>query len=281
VKWQHIEPKPGEFHWDVADAQIDRVLKEGVHVAALLPPFPSADWSSTAPDALPATGYPGVRLRQAFAPKDPAELGRFIGQAVERYKNRIHVWDFLNEPIYTDYSLPAGLSKKYGGKGYTPADYAALLKIAAAAMHKADPGCEVLGGIGSGPLNMTREVIEAGCLRYADLFNLHIYPGARSPEGYAADMDTLLEFMDAHGGRKPVWITEFSYYGTDDFPRRPFFPSPSAWSEPRLLRRLHRAVLRHHARARCREDIHPRRRQWPGESAELRVRPVRRPRRAA
>jgi hypothetical protein len=41
--------------------------------------------------------------------------------------------------------------------------------------------------------------------------------------------------MDARGGRKPIWITEFSYYGCDDLPRRPFCPAARAWAEERLL----------------------------------------------
>jgi hypothetical protein len=47
-------------------------------------------------------------------------------------------------------------------------------------------------------------------------------------------MDKLLTRMDAAGGRKPIWITEFSYYGTDDLPRRPFIPGANSWSEQRL-----------------------------------------------
>jgi hypothetical protein len=41
--------------------------------------------------------------------------------------------------------------------------------------------------------------------------------------------------MDAAGGRKPIWITEFSYYGTDDLPRKPFVPRSNNWAEGRLL----------------------------------------------
>ncbi len=48
-----------------------------------------------------------MRARQAWAPKDPQELADFIERAATRYKDRIHIWEFLNEPIYTDYALPA------------------------------------------------------------------------------------------------------------------------------------------------------------------------------
>ena len=71
LKWQHMEPAKGEYHWELADAQIDRVLRQGCSVLPLLPPFPSADWSSEAPLTISTKGYPGVRARQAWAPKDP------------------------------------------------------------------------------------------------------------------------------------------------------------------------------------------------------------------
>ena len=69
LKWQHIEPSQGEFHWERSDVQIDRVLRDGVCVLPLLPPFPSAGWNSDAPDSLAAgTTYPANRLRVSFAP---------------------------------------------------------------------------------------------------------------------------------------------------------------------------------------------------------------------
>ena len=235
LKWQHMEPAKGDYHWGLADAQIDRVLREGNSVLPLLPPFPSADWSSEAPLTISAKGYPGVRARQAWGPKDPRELAGFIERATARYKDRIHIWEFLNEPIYTDYALPAKPNDQSGTRTYSPADYVALLKTASAAMRKVDPACKVIGGIAGGPRQMTQEVLDAGILKHIDFFNLHIYPYLRAPEAYASEMAELVKRMDASGGRKPIWITEFSYYGVDDLPRRPFTPQPDAWAEERLL----------------------------------------------
>ncbi len=235
LKWQHMEPAKGEYHWELADAQIDRVLGEGASVLPLLPPFPSADWSSEAPLTISTKGYPGVRTRQAWGPKDPTELAGFVERATARYKDRIHIWEFLNEPIYTDYALPGRLTGQSAARTYRPEDYVALLETATTAMRRAAPSCKVIGGIAGGPLELTREVIEAGILKHIDLFNLHIYPGLRAPEAYMGEMDELLGRMDANGGRKPIWVTEFSYYGTDTLPRRPFIPQPDAWAEERLL----------------------------------------------
>lgn len=234
LKWQDMEPTPGEYRWGVAETQIDRILRLGPRVQALLPPFPSADWCSEAPPGLPTTGYPGERLRQAWAPKDPALLGEFTRQAVERLKGRVNVWEFLNEPLYTDYALPGRGYTQYGGKRYGVADYVALLRVAAAGMKRADPACRVIGGVASGPAYLTRELMDAGILDLVDILNLHIYPGARAPESFLPEMDALNAEMKRHGKPKPIWITEFSYYGADDLPRKPFVPG-NDWAEQRLL----------------------------------------------
>ena len=76
-------------------------------------------------------------------------------------------------------------------------------------MKGADPKCRVIGGLGGGPRQMTRELIDAGILGQIDILNLHMYPGLRAPETFVDEMDALLAMMDVHGGRKPIWITEF------------------------------------------------------------------------
>ncbi len=238
LRWQAIEPSPGRIDWSFADREMDSI---GTSIVALLPPFPSAQWSSEAAADLPTTGYPGIRIREAWAPKDPQKLGDYVAVAVKHYKAsstpgrpQIRTWEFLNEPIYTDYALPAKGKTRYGGKGYEVADYVALLKIAAQRMHAEDPGCKVIGGAAAPPGALSKAMIEGGCLQHVDIFNLHDYP-TRQPESFAAPMDDLLAAMDKHGGRKPIWITEFSYYGDDDPPRTPFLPGENAWAEQRLL----------------------------------------------
>ena len=54
-------------------------------------------------------------------------------------------------------------------------------------MKQGNPACKVMGGVASGPNHLTRELMDAGILPLVDLFNLHIYPGARAPEGYLAE----------------------------------------------------------------------------------------------
>ncbi len=234
IKWQDMESEPGVWHWGIADTQINRVRAQKVNLMALLPPFPSANWSSEAPIDFPQAG-PGSRLRQAWAPKDPSLLDEFIQRAADRYKGKVMYWEFLNEPIFTDYSLPGSGVGGYPGRRYTVEDYVNLLKGAAAAMRSADPQCRVIGGVASDPDRFTSQLMDDGILKVVDILNLHIYPGLRAPEGYEKEMDRLLSLMKEHGGIKPIWITEFAYYGCDNLPRKPFIPQPYSWEDTRLL----------------------------------------------
>jgi len=234
LKWNDVEPRQGHYDFTKPEEQISRVLAEGCHVLCLLPPFPSNDWSSEAPTNLAKPGYPGERMRHAYAPKDPDLLADFVRRTVRHFMPRVRVWEFLNEPIYTDYALPARAVRP-NGQSYSVADYAKLLKLAAAAMHQADPACTVIGGIASGPKHLTREELAAGVLASVDALNLHIYPGTRVPEGYLPEMLELNRLMAQYGGRKPIWITEFGYYAADDLGRTPFIPDTANFPEPILL----------------------------------------------
>ncbi|MGB2820663.1 MAG: hypothetical protein WBF17_06750, partial [Phycisphaerae bacterium] len=233
-KWQHVEPRRGGFDPAVPDVQVNRVLATGMKQTCLLPPFPSSDWASTAPKSVATRGYPGNRLRMAYAPRDPKLLGEYIERCVRHCAARVSVWEFLNEPIFTDYALPSA-TKGLPGAAYTVADYVRLLEIAHAAMKRADPTCRVIGGIAAGPRLLTSELIAAGGLDHIDILNLHMYPGKALPETYIEPMAELVGRMRARGKVRPIWVTEYSYYATDEPPWEPFVGA-SGWAAARLLR---------------------------------------------
>jgi hypothetical protein len=214
LKWTHVEPEKGRFEFAEPDYQIDRVLKEGLHVIGLLP-FPSSDWSSTAPASVPAKGWPGVPWRGVYMPRDLGEFQDYVRATVRHYAGRIDVWEIMNEPVYTEYALTRSL-------GYKEADYVKLLEAAYKAVKEADPKAMVIGGIAGGPTNGTADFIAAGGLKWIDAINIHTYPGMSQPESYLAGLRQLDEGMEKAGGRKPIWDTEGAYYSNDDMPYKPF-----------------------------------------------------------
>jgi len=213
LKWQEVEPEKGKFNFAEADYQIDRQIRHGLIVLGLLP-FPSANWSSSAPESVKVTAqYPGNRARVAYAPRDEAEFENYVAKTVGHYRTRIQWWQCFNEPIFTDYSLPRDL-------GYTGKDYAKWTIAFARAAKRANPECKVLAGMGyisDGQIMKDfEEFFAAGGLAVCDAVDIHHYPRIRPPEFIEPLLEQLNTLMEKHGGRKPLWLTEYGYYATDD-----------------------------------------------------------------
>jgi len=257
LKWQHIEPAKGQYRWDVSDPQVTRVTTQGLNLMAMIP-FPSAEWNSSAADlatiraASPRHGGGGqgddqellLRARWAWMPTDVTELNGFVAAAVGRYRAQIQVWEFLNEALYTLYSLPsAGALGTEKLKSYTVRDYLDLVRTTVPAIRAANASARIMAGDMSPGDDSALEMVKGGLLEYVDILGVHDYPSAgartggevRTPEALISSMDKLLATMRTYGGPKPLWMTEFSYFGTDDLPRRPFVPISGLWSEPQLL----------------------------------------------
>ncbi len=241
MEWQRIEPSPGKFEFAMADRHINRVLGAGMKMVQQLPPFPSADWNSSAPEGADkiAPKYPWNLC--FYPPKDPEVFKTYASTVVGHFKDRFNTWEYLNEPLYTIHSLPNSTQMDATVPGlpnanYTVNDYVALLKVFYSTVKQADPTAKTIGGLGARPDLLAKEFFEADGLKYLDVFNLHIYPGLRRPEGYIPQMEELLANMDRNGGRKPIWMTEYCYYGADSMPWEPYVVGPGPWAANRLLR---------------------------------------------
>jgi len=213
LKWQEVEPEQGKFLFTEPDYQIDRPRKHGLEVLGLLP-FPSSNWSSSAPASVSGKGgYPQNRARVAYAPRDESEFENYVATTVAHYTGRIRWWQVFNESLFTDYSLPRKL-------GYDGGTYAKLTKAFARAARKTDPQCRVLAGIGyiaeGQILDDFEKFFADGGLEAADAIDIHHYPGIRPPEFLEGLLEKLNALMDKQGGRKPIWLTEYGYYADDD-----------------------------------------------------------------
>jgi hypothetical protein len=220
AKWQTVEPQRGRFDFSVPDEQIRRVLRLDGNVEVLLP-FPSAAWSTSASEdqvrkAAGNDSYLKARLPMAFAPKDPADFGRYAAEVARHYRQErgrgITHFQFLNEPVYTDYALP----RKFG---YGLADYLKLLEIGSRAVKSVDPQCVVVGGISANlRSDMTRDFVTHGGLQWVDVVDLHLYDPPRPVGTFEEPYRQFAELLEKHGGPKPIWISEWGCYADDDPP---------------------------------------------------------------
>lgn len=230
INWGLLEPERGKLSFSDADQQIANKQAIGFKTLALLP-LPSTDWSSSAPDSVPAKSW----NRMAYMPKDKNRLMDFIQKSIEHYYGKIKYWEFLNEPIYTSFCLP-GKYYNLPGANYSPSDYTLLLKKAYKTIKSTDPSSAVIGGFSAEPWRYSKEFIQEGGLKYVDIFNIHNYGGFSPPESFIPSMDTLLSQMDQHGVRKPIWITEYAYYGSDSLPWTPWQAPANYWAANLLLK---------------------------------------------
>ncbi len=231
VNWGMLEPQEGNLSFSKADEQILNSEKRGFKNIVLLPPLPSPDWGSEAPDSV----YANLWHRMSYLPVDVNKLMNFISTSIEHYKYKLKYWEFLNEPVWTRFCMPA-YYYDLPGANYIPADYIGLLKKAYPVMKSADPSCIVIGGFSAEPWRFTKEFIKADGLKNIDILNIHNYPGFTPPESFIPEMDTLLSQMDRYGDRKPIWITEGSYYGFDYMPWTPWSAPESHWGANLLLK---------------------------------------------
>lgn len=239
-KWQDVEPEKGQFTYVETDAQIDRLLRQGLKVLGLMA-FPSSMWSSSAPASVKSpdpwyasrTEMPDTErrredvlaemdapyLRMGYAPRDLGEFEDYVARTVAHFKDRIHDWHAFNEPIHTNYAFD-------GTRGYKTADLVRHLESFVRAARRADPKCRILAGYnieGYRPakglpecLAELERFIALGGLKHLDVFTLHTYPSLQPPEGIEPLLQRLHAVMDQHDCRRPIWFTEYAYYADDD-----------------------------------------------------------------
>jgi len=135
-------------------------------------------------------------------PPDFDRVREFWKRTVTHFKGRIKNWEVLAEVTYL-----------------TTEEYARYLKAAHDGIKAADPDATVVGG--TCPVNMyglgfLRELVEFGALKNLDVLTFHSYDGTMPPATLESPLERANAFMDAHGGRKLIRITEGWRFADDD-----------------------------------------------------------------
>jgi hypothetical protein len=195
ISWREVEPREGEYHWEVLQGLEPELLAaraQGIEV--LLSVQMTPDWAQKVPPY--ACGAIRADKFDAFA--------KFVEQLVGHFGSRspygVRYWQIANEPdiapseIYPPdavYGCWGDPQDPYFGGGY----YAELLKIVYPRIKAVDPGAVVvMGGLlaecdpqttqpGNGCLNETRwksglfleGVMRAGGGAYFDVASIHSY----------------------------------------------------------------------------------------------------------
>jgi len=209
-EWWRVEKRPGRFDWAEYDAYVAEAARQGLNVLPVLMGPP--EFHSGRP--------PTSRSRAMFPPKSNAAYARWVSIAVRRYghggifwQNRPEVperpitsWQVWNEP-----NIP-----NFWRSGPDPAEYAALLREASAAIREADPRAEVVAaGLPDSHLGIRlSEFVDgmyaAGARGAFDTLAIHPYAGAVAE--LLAIVENTRGLMDRNGDRDAeLWITEFGW----------------------------------------------------------------------
>ncbi len=210
LPWPEIEPKQGQFTWQVPDAFVSQAHDQGLQLLLILHSVPS--WASA--------GAAGPGGAHRSLPRDYQAWGNYVSQTVSRYKGSVQAWEIWNEP---------DLAGNWLG---TPGDYAQLLAVAYQAVKRADPSAQVLFAglaLNFGSANENPQFFQQAlsdprfpAAQFFDVANFHSY-------GPTSDADKRLALVraalqQAGVADRPIWITETGYSSDPGSQRLPGFP---------------------------------------------------------
>ena len=164
VRWDEIEPQPGDIDWTLLDFVIASARRFDIKM--LLSIVTSPAWARD-----PETDH-----EQNGPPADPASYANFAAEILRRYPGGVHAIEVWHEQnIAREWTAPAGLNA---------ASYVSLLRETYQAVKAVDPGVIVISGAlsptgvddGIGAVDNFRYMdaqIQAGLLDYADCVGAH------------------------------------------------------------------------------------------------------------
>jgi hypothetical protein len=132
----------------------------------------------------------------------------YVKALVSRYKDRIKVWEVMNEP----------------NCWLIPEEYAPYMKATYEAAKEADPDCIIVGVCATSdwsgePAPWTKRVLEIDGCKSLDALSIHMYGGC-SPEAYRGIgtdgmLNHLKGMLKEFGRDIPIWHTEKSFNTTE------------------------------------------------------------------
>ena len=164
VRWELMEPVPGQIDWSVLDLVVPSAEKFGIKL--MLSVVTAPDW----------TREPGVFIERHGPPADPKVFADFVGKILERYPGSIHAVEVWNEQnIDREWTSIYGLSAR---------NYVTMLQTTYETIKAIDPGIIVISGALS-PTGLNDgigayddfvymdQMIAAGMLNYTDCVGAH------------------------------------------------------------------------------------------------------------
>jgi len=232
--WDIVEPQPGRFHFDQADAVIPNAEFEPiVTLFALQYASPTPPWETS-----PA------RFQKALGP----EARAYLEQVIARYGAYLRYWEIGNEMDHWRAADPGAGAPPAGERlplappdGFSPQEQGVFLAEAAAFIRARDPDAViVLPGMSAPDRQLLNTwlagVLEGGGTDWFDVVNYHYYG---SWQGYCRQRQEMQAFLDQRGiGDKPVWLTETGATEDSSLKTRTDYPNSPQAQAADVFRRI-------------------------------------------
>jgi Beta-galactosidase len=202
MSWDLVEPTPGAFDWAGTDRKVLAAARQGIDVLGL---------------ALRAPGWANGGAGDPFTPpKKPSDYAAYVTALITRYgpngslwlehpevpRHPVRTWEIWNEPNLKDYFTTQPFAKPY----------AALLRAAYTAVHKADAGATVLmASMANYSWRDLAKLLDSSKpkLRF-DAAGAHPFSGR--PDNALKIVKLNREVLNKRGYSKvPLWLTELTW----------------------------------------------------------------------
>lgn len=215
--WEGLEPRKGEWHFDMLDQAVSQAEMHGTEVLLTLG-YP-APWAALDPEL--ARNNMGA----AQSPRDMADWENYIRTVAIRYKGHIKYYELMNEPLFTE------VDKDVVDKRYFPvARMVEMARIAKGVIGQVDPNARIVSMSPSGNVFGIKRIdafLSAGGGKYIDVVGFHYY--TETAEDIPFLVAETRKVMKSHGlENMPLWNTESGFYVFDpQTPARKLAPDES------------------------------------------------------
>ncbi len=213
--WRVIEPKEGEFFWDITDETVRLAIENNLDVVPVLggmffiyPPekrnsgHRQADWLYAKSEVVRAVSGFEKAGRKAIKPP-LANWESMVSAIATRYKGKIKFYEVMNEPniIWRDHMT-----------------YYPYLESANKVLKSIDPensvvGFSTTGDYGGSPTGFLSMLMRAGAGKFSDIVSFHSYSSLYEDSPSPADklIGIFKKNLSDNGVNQPLWHTELYY----------------------------------------------------------------------
>ncbi|HLK31466.1 MAG TPA: glycosyl hydrolase [Terriglobales bacterium] len=201
VSWPQLEPKKGEWKFELLDSYVKSAEEHRVEV--LLPLGPCPQWASSRP-AEPSSYQPG----NAAPPQNMQDWRDYVRTIGLRYQGRIRTYEIWNEP-----NLPGFFT------GTMP-QMIELTRVAREVLREIDPSIRIVSPAATeaGGIQWLDQFLAQGGGQYVDVIGYHLYVDPAPPEQMVNRIDDIRAVLARRKLRLPIWNTEAGWAHPKPFP---------------------------------------------------------------